>query len=66
VLLTSGPPATASALPLCELAANGQDIAVVEIPSVVEWTGSPQWTDHPLAWLPLSLTDVEGAPEPSS
>ncbi|MGW0858211.1 DUF6183 family protein [Streptomyces sp. NPDC002690] len=38
-------------------------VAVMELPAVAAWAGSPHWRLHPLRWLPWTLSDVEGRPE---
>ncbi|MFE5502794.1 DUF6183 family protein [Amycolatopsis japonica] len=35
---------------------------VTETPGIAEWATSPHWRDHPLGWLPLTLSDVEDRP----
>jgi hypothetical protein len=34
-------------------------VTVTEIPGIAEWATSQHWNDHPLAWLPLELSDVD-------
>ncbi|MFI6774440.1 DUF6183 family protein [Nocardia sp. NPDC050412] len=34
-------------------------VVVSEHPRVAAWASSPQWSYHPLRWLPLSLTSLE-------
>ncbi|WP_405937105.1 DUF6183 family protein [Streptomyces sp. NBC_00726] len=43
-----------------ELVLRGSD--VTESPGIAGWATSPHWRYHPLAWLPLTLSDVEGQP----
>ncbi|TDB83395.1 hypothetical protein E1264_28605 [Actinomadura sp. KC216] len=38
-------------------------VAVAETPEIADWTASPQWRRHPLARLPLKLSDVEEHPD---
>ncbi|MFC9295782.1 DUF6183 family protein [Streptomyces sp. NPDC057011] len=40
-----------------------RDVVVAEAPGVAEWATSPHWRHHPLGWLPLTLSDVEGRPD---
>ncbi|MFI5912105.1 DUF6183 family protein [Dactylosporangium sp. NPDC051541] len=54
-LATTSPPELRACL-LHELVLRG---AAVD----VEWGGEPWWGGHPLAWLPVSLTPLEGRPE---
>jgi hypothetical protein len=37
--------------------------AVTETPGIAGWAASPHWRHHPLGWLPLALSDVEGQPD---
>ncbi len=37
-------------------------VGVTEIPGIAQWATSPHWRHHPLGWLPLALSDVEGQP----
>ncbi|OMI33527.1 Hypothetical protein SPAR_40949 [Streptomyces sparsogenes DSM 40356] len=38
-------------------------VRVAEIPGIARWTTSASyWRSHPLVWLPLALSDVEGQP----
>ncbi|QFZ21457.1 DUF6183 family protein [Saccharothrix syringae] len=37
-------------------------VAVAEVPGIAGWATSPHWRDHPLGWLPLELSEVEGEP----
>ncbi|WP_326614823.1 DUF6183 family protein [Streptomyces scopuliridis] len=34
-----------------------------ETPGIAGWATSPRWRHHPLGWLPLALSDVEGQPD---
>ncbi|MFE7398515.1 DUF6183 family protein [Streptomyces sp. NPDC057557] len=36
---------------------------VTETPGITGWAMSPHWRHHPLGWLPLALSDVEGQPD---
>lgn len=36
---------------------------VMETPGIAGWAMSPHWRHHPLGWLPLALSDVEGQPD---
>ncbi|WP_109005316.1 DUF6183 family protein [Streptomyces rishiriensis] len=36
---------------------------VMETPGIAGWAMSPHWRHHPLGWLPLALSDVEGRPD---
>lgn len=36
-------------------------VAVEEIPAIAGWATSPHWSHHPLRWLPMTLSDVEGS-----
>ncbi|MFE9737035.1 DUF6183 family protein [Streptomyces sp. NPDC006477] len=38
-------------------------VAVTETPGIAGWATSPHWKHHPLGWLPLALSDVEGQPD---
>ncbi|MGW0781323.1 DUF6183 family protein [Streptomyces sp. NPDC002913] len=38
-------------------------VAVTETPGIARWATSPHWKHHPLGWLPLALSDVEGQPD---
>lgn len=38
-------------------------VAVMEVPAIAAWAGSPHWRRHPLRWLPWTLSDVEGEPD---
>ncbi|WP_319595423.1 DUF6183 family protein [Streptomyces sp. ID05-04B] len=38
-------------------------VAVAETPGIAGWATSPHWKHHPLGWLPLALSDVEGQPD---
>jgi hypothetical protein len=38
-------------------------VAVTETPGMAGWATSPHWKHHPLRWLPLTLSDVEGQPD---
>ncbi|WP_392972772.1 DUF6183 family protein [Streptomyces sp. LN245] len=41
-------------------------VVVGEEPSIARWATSRHWSHHPLAWLPLTLSDIEeGADLPS-
>lgn len=44
-----------------ELVLRGADVA--ETPGITGWATSPHWRHHPLGWLPLALSDVEGQPD---
>ena len=44
-----------------ELVLRGAD--VTETPGIAGWATSPHWRHHPLGWLPLALSDVEGQPD---
>ncbi|MFD7922307.1 DUF6183 family protein [Streptomyces sp. NPDC059740] len=44
-----------------ELVLRGAD--VTQAPGVARWAMSPHWSYHPLGWLPLALSDVEGQPD---
>ncbi|WP_030019670.1 DUF6183 family protein [Streptomyces monomycini] len=35
-------------------------VVVEEAPGIAGWATSPHWRHHPLGWLPLTLSDVEG------
>ncbi|MGE7437275.1 MULTISPECIES: DUF6183 family protein [Kitasatospora] len=35
-------------------------VAVEETPGIAGWASSSHWSHHPLGWLPLALSDVEG------
>jgi hypothetical protein len=37
-------------------------VPVEHTPDIAEWAGSPHRRQHPLGWLPLSLTALEGKP----
>ncbi|MFJ2936668.1 DUF6183 family protein [Streptomyces sp. NPDC087219] len=41
-----------------ELVLRGAD--VTETPGIAGWATSPHWRRHPLGWLPLALSEVEG------
>ncbi|WP_329095337.1 DUF6183 family protein [Streptomyces sp. NBC_01439] len=41
-----------------ELVLRGVDIEAT--PGIAGWATSPHWHHHPLGWLPLTLSDVEG------
>ncbi|WP_042376673.1 DUF6183 family protein [Streptacidiphilus melanogenes] len=43
-----------------ELALRGVEAATV--PAVARWAASPHWRHHPLAWLPLTLSEIERDP----
>jgi hypothetical protein len=43
---------------LHELVLRG--VSVEQTPGIAEWAASPHWNHHPLGWLPLSLTSLEG------
>ena len=34
-------------------------VAVSELPDIAKWLASPYWRRHPLAWLPLGLSEIE-------
>ncbi|MGY4740553.1 DUF6183 family protein [Streptomyces sp. ATMOS53] len=38
-------------------------VAVTETPGIAGWATSSHWKRHPLGWLPLALSDVEGQPD---
>ncbi|GAA3289724.1 DUF6183 family protein [Streptomyces cinereospinus] len=38
-------------------------VGVLEIPGIARWAASPHWRHHPLGWLPLTLSEVEGQPD---
>ncbi|MFK4188337.1 DUF6183 family protein [Streptomyces sparsogenes] len=38
-------------------------VRATEVPGIARWTTSAYWRGHPLAWLPLALSDVEGQPD---
>ncbi|MDO0938917.1 DUF6183 family protein [Streptomyces sp. DG2A-72] len=38
-------------------------VAVEETAGVAQWATSSHWRHHPLGWLPLTLSDVEGVPD---
>ncbi|MFF0222640.1 DUF6183 family protein [Streptomyces sp. NPDC004629] len=38
-------------------------VGVTEIPEIAQWATSSHWRHHPLGWLPLALSDVEGQPD---
>ncbi|WP_024761463.1 DUF6183 family protein [Streptomyces exfoliatus] len=38
-------------------------VVVTETPGIAGWATSPHWKHHPLGWLPLALSDVEGQPD---
>lgn len=38
-------------------------VHVTETPGIAGWAMSPHWRHHPLGWLPLTLSDVEGQPD---
>lgn len=42
-----------------ELFLRGVDVE--ETPAIAAWATSPHWSHHPLAWLPMRLSDIEGA-----
>nr|WTB31729.1 DUF6183 family protein [Streptomyces sp. NBC_00830] len=44
-----------------ELVLRGVD--VTESSGIAGWAMSPHWRHHPLGWLPLALSDVEGRPD---
>ncbi|CAM5501835.1 hypothetical protein STANM337S_03689 [Streptomyces tanashiensis] len=44
-----------------ELVLRGAD--VTEAPGIAGWATSPHWRRHPLGWLPLALSDMEGQPD---
>ncbi|MFF0288333.1 DUF6183 family protein [Streptomyces sp. NPDC005262] len=44
-----------------ELVLRGAD--VTETPGIAGWSTSPHWRHHPLGWLPLALSDMEGQPD---
>ncbi|MFF6830229.1 DUF6183 family protein [Streptomyces longwoodensis] len=44
-----------------ELVLRGAD--VTETPGIAGWATSRHWRHHPLGWLPLALSDVEGQPD---
>ncbi|WP_406503222.1 DUF6183 family protein [Streptomyces sp. NBC_01602] len=38
-------------------------VVVEATPGIAEWATLPHWSHHPLGWLPLTLSDVEGCAE---
>ncbi|MFB7588250.1 DUF6183 family protein [Streptomyces sp. NPDC056169] len=38
-------------------------VGVTETPAIAGWATSLHWRHHPLGWLPLALSDVEGQPD---
>ncbi|NED85362.1 hypothetical protein G3I76_35410 [Streptomyces sp. SID11233] len=38
-------------------------VAVTETPGITGWVTSRHWKHHPLGWLPLALSDIEGQPD---
>ncbi|MEU6546388.1 DUF6183 family protein [Streptomyces sp. NPDC046859] len=44
-----------------ELVLRGVD--VTESPGIAGWATSPHWRRHPLGWLPLTLSELEGRPD---
>lgn len=38
-------------------------VVVAEVPGIARWATSPHWSHHPLGWLPLTLSVVEGRPD---
>ncbi len=36
-------------------------VVVEEIPAIAGWAASPHWSHHPLRWLPMTLSHVEGS-----
>lgn len=38
-------------------------VDVTGSPGIAGWATSPHWSHHPLGWLPLTLSDVEGQPD---
>ncbi|WP_406468708.1 DUF6183 family protein [Streptomyces sp. NBC_01594] len=36
-------------------------VAVEKTPGIAGWATSPHWSHHPLGWLPLTLSDMEGS-----
>ncbi|MFG2142660.1 DUF6183 family protein [Streptomyces sp. NPDC048696] len=36
-------------------------VVVEDTPGIARWATSPHWSHHPLGWLPLTLSDVEGS-----
>ncbi|MEU6055810.1 DUF6183 family protein [Streptomyces xanthochromogenes] len=36
-------------------------VVVEEVPAIAGWATSPHWCHHPLRWLPMTLSDVEGS-----
>lgn len=44
-----------------ELVLRGAD--VTETPGIAGWATSAHWRRHPLGWLPLALSEVEGQPD---
>ncbi|WP_035804256.1 DUF6183 family protein [Kitasatospora mediocidica] len=41
-----------------ELVLRGVDVQ--DTPGITGWATSPHWSHHPLRWLPLALSDLEG------
>ncbi|MCH0568359.1 hypothetical protein I3F60_03640 [Streptomyces sp. MUM 136J] len=39
-----------------------RDITITESSAIKAWATSPHWRHHPLAWLPLKLSVIEGTP----
>ena len=37
-------------------------VSAEETPGIAGWASSPHWNYHPIGWLPLSLTALEGQP----